>query len=100
MLQMFCQDVAKIDLDVTYTCMLQAYVSKILGALYLCLQVFHLDVAYVYNCFKCFSDVFISVSGAYFKCFIYFFLYVATIASGCFKSRLGVAHGIRVASSQ
>jgi hypothetical protein len=49
------------------------------------MQVFYLGVAYVYNGFKCFSCVFIVVSDACFKCFIYFQTYVAIVASGCFK---------------
>jgi hypothetical protein len=48
--------------------------------------------------FKCFSGVFASVSDACFKCLIYLLLYVATVASGYFKSRSGVAHRIRVGS--
>ena len=48
--------------------------------------------------FKCFSDVFASVSDACFKCFIYLLLYVVTVASGCLSSRSGVAHGMRVGS--
>jgi hypothetical protein len=51
MLQVFYLDVAKVDLNVAYTCMLQAYVSSILGVSYVCLQVFHLDIAYVCNGF-------------------------------------------------
>jgi hypothetical protein len=50
--------------------------------------------------FKCFSGVFVSVSDACFKCLIYLLLYVATVASGCFKSRSGVTHGIRVESGR
>jgi hypothetical protein len=41
-----------------------------------------------YNGFKCFSGVFASVLDAYFKCFICLHTYVASVASGCFKSRL------------
>ena len=41
MLQEFCLDVAKVDLDVAYTCMLQAYVSTV---------------------FKCFICMFASIS--------------------------------------
>jgi hypothetical protein len=73
-----------------------------------CFQMFH---TYVCKCFiwmllifaiifKCFSDVFVSVLDVCFKCFIYFLLYVATVASGCFKSRLSVAHWMRVRSSR
>ena len=54
MLQVFCLDVAKVDVDVVYTCMLQAYVSSVSGVLYVCLQVFYLDVAYVCNVFQIF----------------------------------------------
>jgi hypothetical protein len=46
--------------------------------------------------FKCFSDVFASVSDTCFKYFICLLLYVVTIASRCFKSRPGVAHGMCV----
>jgi hypothetical protein len=42
--------------------------------------------------FKCFLGIFSSVSYACFKCFICLHLYVATVASGCFKSRSGVAY--------
>jgi hypothetical protein len=38
-----------------------------------------------------FSGVFASVSDTCFKCFIYLQTYVASVASGCFKSRLYVA---------
>jgi hypothetical protein len=50
------------------------------------MQVFYLDVAYVYNGFKCFSDVFASVLDACFKCFICFQTNVAIIVSGCVGS--------------
>jgi hypothetical protein len=76
MLQVFNLDVAKVYLNVAYTCMLRAYVFK-------CSQVFH---TYVYKCFiwmlhmfamvfKCFSGVFTSVLDTCFKCFIYHILY-------------------------
>jgi hypothetical protein len=51
----------------------------------------YLDVAYVYNGFKCFLGVFASVSYAWFKCFICFQTYVTIVASGCFKTRTSVA---------
>jgi len=47
MFQVFHLDVAKVDLDVAYTCMLQEYVSRVSGVFIHMLQVFHLDVAYV-----------------------------------------------------
>jgi hypothetical protein len=59
---MFYLNVAKVDLDVAYTCMLQAYVQVFLGVSYIYLQVFYLDVAYVCDgfqvCFRRFSQVF------------------------------------------
>jgi hypothetical protein len=45
-----------------------------------------------------FLGVFASVLDACFKCFIRLLVYVATIASGCFKSRLSVADEMRVES--
>jgi hypothetical protein len=54
MLQLFYLDVAQVDMDVVYTYMLQAYVSRFSGISYVCLQVFYLDVAYVYNGFEMF----------------------------------------------
>jgi hypothetical protein len=43
------------------------------------LQLFYLDVAYVYNGFQVFSDVFASVSNACYKCFIGLLLYVLQV---------------------
>jgi hypothetical protein len=43
------------------------------------LQVFYLDVMYVYDGFQVFSDVFASVSNTYFKCFIGLFWYVLQV---------------------
>jgi hypothetical protein len=56
--------------------------------------------AYVCNDFQMFLGVFASVSDACFKCFICFLLYVAIVVSGCFESRSGVAHGMRVESGR
>jgi len=59
MLQVFYLDVVKVDLDVAYTCMLQAYVFKCFSSVsYVCLQVFHLDFAYVCNVVQVFLQVF------------------------------------------
>jgi hypothetical protein len=93
MLQVFYRDVAKVDLDVAYACMLQTYVSSVFRC-FIRMFVFYLDVAYVYNGFQIFSGVFTNVSDVYFKCFICLLLYVAF---ECFKSR-GVAHGMWVGS--
>jgi hypothetical protein len=50
----------KVDMNVAYTCILQIYVSSVF--MYVCLQVFHLDVACVCNGFQMFS-------GHFCKCF-------------------------------
>jgi hypothetical protein len=72
----FCLDVAVVDLDVVYTCMLQVYVSSVFRCFHTYVCKFHLDVAYVSSGFQMFSDVFASVSNACFKCFICLLLYV------------------------
>jgi hypothetical protein len=65
------------------------------GVSYVCLQVFYVNVAYVCNVFYTFSQVFQTLVSNV-LCLL---LYVATVISGCFKSRSGAAHGIRVGSS-
>ena len=101
MLQVFCLDVAKVDLDVCiYMHVASICFNCFSGVSYVCLQVFHLDVAYICNGFQMFLEVFASVLDACFKCFICLLLYVATVASESFKSRSGVAHRMRVGSSQ
>jgi hypothetical protein len=57
LLQVFYLDIAKVDLDVVYAWMLQAYVFKWFRCLILLFQVFHLYVAYVLMIFKCFLGV-------------------------------------------
>jgi hypothetical protein len=95
MLQVFHLDVAKGDLDIAYTCKLQAYVSSVLGVSYLCCKCFHLDVAYVYNShirvFKFFL-VFCRCFRCMLQMFQLFWTYVAGALSGCYKNRSGVAH--------
>jgi hypothetical protein len=87
-----------LDLDVAYTCMLR-YVSSVF-------QVFHM---YVCECFNWMLHMFVIVfkyfSGVFAKCFrrlclsVFCLLwYVATVASGCFKSRSDVTHGMRMRS--
>jgi hypothetical protein len=55
-------------------------------------------------CLQWFSNVFQTFSQVFhtfvLKCFIYLRLYVATVASRCFKSRTGVTHGMHAGSSQ
>jgi hypothetical protein len=48
MFQVFHLDVAKVDLDVAYTCMLHGYVFECFRCFICVLQVFHLDIAYVF----------------------------------------------------
>jgi hypothetical protein len=64
--------------------MFHAYVASILSKCCVC-------VAIVFKCFHVFLQI-------CFKCFICLLLYVASIASECFKSRSSVAHGICVGS--
>jgi hypothetical protein len=81
MFQVFYIDVAKVSIDVAYTCMLQEYFSSVSG------------VSYIHcNCFKCFrcfihmlqvfqtyvSSVFSSVSDVCGKCF-------STVSNVCCK---------------
>ena len=54
MLQMFYLDIVKVHLDIAYTCMLQAYVFSVFRCFICMFQVFHLDVAYVFNGFQMF----------------------------------------------
>jgi hypothetical protein len=105
----FYTDVAKVDRNVAHVSMTVHICCKLLFSIFhlffsnVCckrvyldivyvftymMQVFYLNVAYVYNGFKCFSSIFTSVSDACFKCFIYFQTYVA---SKCFKTRASVA---------
>ena len=99
---MFLANVAKVDRDVAYVAMVVHLCCKLLFPMFylffkrmlqVCLsrcyvfthimQVFYLDVAYVYNGFKCFSCVFAGVSDTCLKCFICFQTYIAIVASGC-----------------
>ena len=88
---MFYLDVAKVDLDVAYTWMLQSYVS---GVSYVCCSCFIWMLHMFALVFKYFSGVLASVLGACFKCFIYLFF----VAFVCFKSRSGVAYRMRMGS--
>ena len=103
--------VAKVDRDIAYVAMVVHVCCKLLfpmfhlffqSTLQVCLlvccicfthmlQVFYLDVAYVFQWFQVFSGVFASVSDTCFKCFICLQTYVANVLSGCFKSRSSVA---------
>ena len=84
---MFYMDVAKVDLDVAYTCMLQAYVLSVSGVSYVCYKCF----IWMLHMFAIATHVFLS----FFWCLQViqlFRMYVANISSRCCKSRSGVAH--------
>ena len=81
------------------------YVPNISSVSNICCKYFHLDVAkvdlditYVCNGFQVFLGIFFKCFRRMFQVFHLCSLYVATVASGCFKSRSGVAHGMRVGS--
>jgi hypothetical protein len=76
-LQVFYLDVAYVFASVTDVC------SKFLAVFVRILQVFHLDVSKV--------DLMLQQVYACFECFICLHTYVASVASGGFKSRLDVA---------
>jgi hypothetical protein len=99
MLQVFYLDIAKVDLNVAYRCMLQAYVLSfrcfirmfvsVLSECYICLQRFS-------NIFQAFLQVFQTlVSSVSFL----FFLYVTTVASEVLKVDQN-SHGMRVGSGR
>jgi hypothetical protein len=90
MLQVFHTDVTKVDYGVAYVAIVVHVYCKNLSPMFHLLQVFYQDVAYVLQWFA-------SVSDTCFKCFICLQTYITT-ASGCFKSRSGVAHGMRMRS--
>ena len=66
MLQVFYLNVAKVDLDVAYTCMLQAYVSSVS---YVCCKCLIWMLHTFAMAFKCFFRCFASVSEVCCKCF-------------------------------
>jgi hypothetical protein len=97
-LQVFCIGVAKVDRDIPHVAMLCMF-----QMFHICCKCFHLDVAYT-----CMWQAYVSSVSS--RCCIYcngfhvflqvfrthvssvssfFFLYVATVASECFKSRSG-----------
>jgi hypothetical protein len=81
-LQAFYLDVAKVDLDVAYTCMLQAYVKCFSDVSYVCYKYFIWMLHMFCNSFHLFLSVFASVSDACFKGFICLLLYVALLHQG------------------
>ena len=73
MLQVFHQDIAKVDLNVAYTYMLQAYVSSVFSCFKRIFQVFHLDVCNGYpRDFLVFQTYVTSVSAVSDVCCKYF----------------------------
>jgi hypothetical protein len=76
-------DVAKVDQDIIAMLIWMLHTHT--------LHVFYMDVMYGCNGFQLFSGVFLSVSEACFKYFLYLQTYITTVIFGCFKSRSGVA---------
>jgi hypothetical protein len=98
----FNTDVAKVDQDVAFVIMvcirmLQTSILNVSSIFHMyiasvfiwMLYMFHTYVVSVlFGCCICFD----MVSSVFCKCFICLLLYVASVASGYFKSRSGVAH--------
>ena len=107
-------DVVKVDQDIAYVGMVVHVCCKLLFPMFylffrrmlqvclsvccICftqmLQVFYLDVAYVCNGLQVFSCVFAIVLDSCFKCFIDLQTYIASVASGYFKSKSCIAYVI------
>jgi hypothetical protein len=105
MLQLLYINVAKVDRDVTHVVMGIYDVSSVCSKCFICFQMYVASICfkcsqvfhtYVCKCFiwtlhtiplvfKYFLGAYTSVSDVCFKCFIYLFLCVITVASGCFK---------------
>jgi hypothetical protein len=107
-LHLFQMNVAKVDQNVAYVAMVAHVCYKGLFPMFhlcfwtYCCKCVYLNVAYVLHiCCRCFicilhvfamvfkllSCIFASVSETCFKCYIYLQTYVASVASGYFKSR-------------
>jgi hypothetical protein len=80
--------IAKVDLDVAYTCMLQAYILNVSGVTYVSCKCFIWMLHMFAINFKCFANV-SDVCCNYFSCFR---AYIASVLSGCYKSRTDVTH--------
>jgi hypothetical protein len=86
-------DITKVDRNVAHVAMAIHICCKCVFQIFrlfsdLCLQVFHLDVAYIATTFQ-FLGVFAIVSDACFKCFICLQTYAVNVSFGCFKNRSG-----------
>jgi hypothetical protein len=96
----FCLNDAKVDLHVPYTCLLQAYVSSVFRCfIHMLASVLSGCCIYLHwflNVFQAFSQVFqtfvSSVSSIFF--------YMLQLVSECFKSRLDVAHRMRMGNGR
>jgi hypothetical protein len=101
MLQVFCLYVTKLDLDVAYTCMLQAYVLSVLRC-FICMFASVLSGCCISLQWfsNIFSGVFASVSESHLFQVFHIFFYVTIVVSGYFKSRSGVAYRMRVGRSR
>jgi hypothetical protein len=75
LLQVFYLDVTKVDLDVAYTCMLQAYVSNVFRC-FVCMFASVSSECCICNVFQVFSQVFQTLASSVSSVL----LYVATVA--------------------
>jgi hypothetical protein len=100
-LQGFHMDIAYIVM-VVYICCKHLFLMFHLYILQVCLsecciyftymlQSFYPNGAYVLQLFSCFFRCFYKCFDTCFKCFICIQMYVASVVSGCFKSRMGAA---------
>jgi hypothetical protein len=99
MCRVFHLDVAKVDQNVIYcsgyTRMFQVYVPNVSSRFPdVYLQVFYLDVANVFHTCEVFSAIFCKCFIHMFRVFQLFHTYVASVSSGYFKSRSGVAGSV------
>jgi hypothetical protein len=105
--------VAKVDWDVAYVAMVVHICCKLLLPMFHLFFQMHVASVFIWilhmfshicckcsiwmlrmfcNGFQVFLDVFTNILDACFMCFICLQMYVSNTASGCFKSRSGVAH--------
>jgi hypothetical protein len=85
----FYLDVAKVDLDVAYTCMFSVYLFSVIGVSYVCCKCFIWMLHMFAMAFKCFLGVLQMFSDVYCKCFIWM-LHMFAMAFMCFLGVLQV----------
>jgi hypothetical protein len=86
MFQVFSLDVAKVYLDVAYTCMLQAYIFTCFIHM---LKVFYLDVAYILQWLHTCFQVFLGVCKCVFQTYV---ISVSAVSDICYKCFIWMLH--------